>query len=302
MIKAFICSLLFIGTADAKLLDKVSGVINDKVFTLSEIVRVKNTVNIRREIAPFIYSQPNYNNKDVLNLLQNLFIIRDKLSELGYVISDDAVESRINETEKGLGLNRKELLKFLESKGISFNEYFEILREAMEYNVFNGRVIAPLVTITDQELKNLYYKKTKNKKALSFKYKVLDFTLPKDKVLKSDYVRLPAILEKYRTTGNIPQIYRDISTNDLGSVAGEDLPQELSEILRETDEKSFSKTYIKGNTVHIFYVSKKDLADSQEFLRSKRVLYNQIFAERSKDITANWFSRERLSYYILNNL
>ncbi|MAZ49345.1 MAG: hypothetical protein CME65_12350 [Halobacteriovoraceae bacterium] len=302
MIKTIALMLLLSGVANAKLLDKVSGVINDKVYTLSEIERVQNTVNIRREIAPFIYNKPNYNKKEVLNLLQNLFIIRDKLSELGYVISDDAVESRINETEKGLGLNRKELLKFLDSKGISFNEYFEILREAMEYNVFNGRVIAPLVTITDQELKNLYYKKTKNKKALSFRYKVLDFTLPKEKVLNSDYDRLPSILEKYRTTGNIPQIYRDISTNDLGSVAGEDLPKELSEILRETDEKSFSKTYVKGDIVHIFYVSKKDLADSQEFLQAKRVLYNQIFAKRSKNITANWFSRERLSYYILNNI
>ena len=164
MIKfSFVLLLVLSVQVEAKLLDKVSGVINDKVFTLSEIERVQNTVDIRREIAPFIYNQPNYNKKDILNLLQNLFIIRDKLSELGYVISDDAVESRINETEKGLGLNRKELLKFLESKGISFNEYFEILREAMEYNVFNGRVIAPLVTITDQEMKNLYYKKTKNK-------------------------------------------------------------------------------------------------------------------------------------------
>ena len=67
-------------------------------------------------------------------------------------------------------------------------------------------------------------------------------------------------------------------------------------------EKSFSKTYVKGDIVHIFYVSKKDLADSQEFLQSKRILYNQIFAKRSKNITANWFSRERLSYYILNNI
>lgn len=288
--------------ASAKLLDKVAGVINDNVYTLSEIERVKKTINIRREIAPFIYTKSSYNNSEVLNLLQNLFVVRDKLSELGYVISDDAVEGRILETEKGLGLNRKELLKFLESKGISFNEYFEILREAMEYNIFSGRVIAPLVTITDQELKTLFYKNSKNKKALSFNYKVLDFTLPKSKVLKSDYKRLPRILERYRTSGIIPQIYKDISTNDLGTVKDEDLPVELSNILKATSEKSFSKTYAKGSLVHVFYVSKKDLLDSDEFLRAKRALYNNIFSKRSKNITANWFSREKLNYYILNHL
>lgn len=299
----FLALLLVICTnSHAALLDKVSGVINDKVFTLSEINRVKNTINIRKEIAPFIYSKESYTKEEILKLLQNLFLVRDKLSELGYVISDDAVESRIIETEKGLGLDRNQLLNFLESKGISFNEYFEIIREAMEYNIFNGRVIAPLVTITDQELKNLYYKLTKNKKALSFKYKVLDFTLPKSKVLAEDYERLPSILERYRTTGNIPQIYRDISTNDLGRVADEDLPAELSNLLKKTDEKSFSDVYVKGNLIHIFYITKKDLADSSEFLNAKRALYNRIFAKRADNITKNWFSRERLNYYTLNNL
>lgn len=289
-------------SAEAKLLDKVAGVINDKIFTLSEVNRVQETLNIRREIAPFIYTKNKYSKKDVLDLLQNLFVIKDKLSEVGYVISDDAVESRIKETEKGLGLNRKELLAFLDSKGISFNEYFEILREAMEFNIFNGRIIAPLVTITDQELKNLYYKNSKNRKTISFTYKVVDFTLPKSRVNKRDYKRLPKIMESYQKTGNLPQIYRDLNTNDLGVVKDEDLPSDLSSILKETEEKKFSQVYEKGSLIHVFYVSKKDFTESSEFLRAKRGLYNRVFAERAKSITANWFSREKLNYYILKNI
>ena len=293
---------LFGSNAYSSVLDKVAGVINDKVFTLSEIKRVKDTINIRREIAPFIYTKKKYNDSDTLHLMQELFIIKDKLSELGYVISDDAVESRIIETEKGLGLNRKELLSFLESKGISFNEYFEILREAMEYNVFSGRVIAPLVTITDQELKNLFYKNSKNKKALAFTYKVLDFSLPKGVISQKEYQGLPRILERYRLTGNIPKKFRNIATNDLGLVKDEDLPKELSTILKNTNEKKFSKVYVKDNLIHSFYISKKDLADSEEFINSKRKLYNFLFSSRSKNISMNWFSREKLNYYILNNL
>jgi peptidyl-prolyl cis-trans isomerase SurA len=192
--------------ANATLIDKVAGVINDNVYTLSEVTRVQNTLDIRKEIAPFIYKDKSSSQGDILRLMQNKFIIKDKLSELGFVISDDAVESRIKETEKSLRLNRPELLQFLKSKGISFNEYFELLREAMEYSVFQRRIIAPLVTITDQELKNFYYNMNSSNKALSFKYKVVDFTLPENKVLKSDLDRLPAILETYKKTGNIPQI------------------------------------------------------------------------------------------------
>jgi peptidyl-prolyl cis-trans isomerase SurA len=301
MIKFFL--ILILSTQlHATLIDKVAGVINDKVFTLSEVKRVQGTIGIRKEIAPFIFQKSEYSENEILKLLQNSFIIKDKLSELGYVVSDDSVEARIRETEKGLGLNRSELLKFLSTKGISFNEYFELLREAMEFNIFNRRIISPLVTITDQELKNYFYSNSSNKKALSFKYKLLDFTLPTSKELKSDYAKIPNILNTYKTTGNIPQIYSDIDTNDLGEVLGDDLPTELKNILKNTNEKSFSKVYKRDKTIHSFYVIKKDLTESESFLKQKNQIYSKLFMQRASKLSQNWFSRESLNYYILNNL
>jgi hypothetical protein len=32
------------------------------------------------------------------------------------------------------------------------------------------------------------------------------------------------------------------------------------------------------------------------------MIYNQIYMKRSKSITANWFSREGLNYFVLENL
>jgi peptidyl-prolyl cis-trans isomerase SurA len=294
--------LIISSSASSALLDKVAGVINDKVFTLSEINRVKSTIGVRREIAPFIFNKNQYSKTEVLKVLQNSYIIKDKLSELGFVVSDDSVEGRIKETEKGLRLNREELLVFLKSKGLTFNEYFELLRGAMEYNIFNRRIIAPLVTITDQELKNFYYKQNSKNKALSFKYKLLDFSLPKSKVLKADYKRIPSILNVYKTTGNIPEIYSDIDTNDLGELQGDDLPKELKELLKNTDAKNFTQIYVKDNKLHSFYLVEKDLTESEDFLRSKNAIYTKIFMNRADSLSQNWFSRESLNYYILSNL
>ena len=284
------------------LLDKVAGVINDNVYTLSEISRVQKTLKVRQTIVGFIYKSTKLSKQQILTLLQNNFIVKDKLSEMGFVISDDAVDSRINESLKGMNYSRAELIRFLKGNGITYNEYYELIREAMEHQVFQRRIIAPLVTITDQEIKNLYYKLNKNNKALSFKYKVVNFSLPKNKILKEDLSRLPAILENYRRTGNIPAIYSDIATNDLGQVSDEDLPSQLSSILRKTDEKTFSKQYIKDSMVHIFYVSEKDLVESNEFLKQKPALHNAIFTKRSDKLSASWLSRESLNYYILRNI
>lgn len=288
--------------ASAKVLDKIAGVINDKVFTLSEVKRINSTVSIRQEIAPFIYTQEKYTNKEMLRLLQNSFIVKDKLEELGFVVSDDSVQDRIRQTEKSLRLNRSELLKFLDSKGITFNEYFEILRSAMEYNIFNRRIIAPLVTITDQELKNFYYKNYSSAKASSFKYNVIDFNIPASKVQKEDRKRFREILQKYRKTGSIPQIYSDLSTDELGKISGEDVSPVLRKLLQNTDENSFSEEFIDDGILHVFYVDSKEIADSQDFLIKKREIYNSIFLERSQKLSESWFSRESLSYYILTNI
>src|SRR5690554_3181329 len=139
--------LLNIVPAHSTLLDKVAGVVNDKVYTLSEIKRIQDTLPARQEISPLIYSRQSYNDGQVLKLLQHRYIIKDKLAEMGFVVSDDSVMSRISETERRLGLTREDLLEFLKSKGITFNEYFELIREAMEYNIFQSRIVAPLVNI-----------------------------------------------------------------------------------------------------------------------------------------------------------
>lgn len=300
--KIILIALILSLNTQAKLIDKVAGVVNDRVFTLSEVNRIKNTISVRKEIAPFIYTEKKYSQKDILRLTQNSYIIRNKLEELGFIISDDQVEDRINETQKQLRLTRDQLLLFLDSKGVTFNEYFEILREAMEYNIFNRRIIAPLVTITDQELKMEYYKNSSSKQSISYTYEVVDYSLPKNKIQTSDVNKLPSILNNYRSNGNLPEIYKDIEMDNLGNLRGEDLPSNIKNILSKTQAKNFSKPVLIDNTYHVFYLVNKNIVDSKDFLRAKGTIYNRLFLQRSIKLSKNWFARESLNYYILDNL
>lgn len=300
--KVLVFLLIFSFNSQAKLVDKIAGVINDSVFTLSEIERINTTIDVRKEIAPFIYTKAKYNKQDLLILMQNLYIVKDKLSELGFVVSDDSVEDRIRETEKGLRLSRDELLAFLDSKSITFNEYFEIIRTAIEFNIFNRNIIAPLVTITDQELKERYFENDAKAKSSAFIYNLIDFSIAKSKLQASDIKRLPAILKDYRQSGNLPEIYSSISTDEIGNISDEDLQKDLKGLLRKTKVDSFSEPFILDDTIHVYFVAKKEISESQDFLNKKRFIYNDLFLERAVLLSENWFSRESLNYYIVNNL
>lgn len=285
-----------------KLLDKIVAVVNTKVISLSEIQRMESTLEARKEISPIIYADRSYNNKALLDILIKSQIIRDKINSQGYVINDDAVESRIKMTEERLGLKRSDLLQFLKGKNLTYEEYFEIIRETMEYNIFAQRIIAPLISVTEQEIKNEYYRRNTTNNALSFKYNLIDFYIPEEKLIDRNENKFLSILKDYQLTGKLPEEYKDLESNNLDNLNEDGLSKDLATILKTTSEGSFSRPIFLNNYLHVFYVQKKDLVESQDFLKFKDQIQNDIFISKGKSVTDNWFDREYSNYYIKNLL
>ncbi len=300
----FLIFILGVSSAHAqdKLLDKIVAVVNTRVFSLSELKRIDDTLPARKEISPVVYNKAKYDNKELLNLMIQAFIIRDKINAQGYVINDDAVESRIKMTEERLGLKRADLLTFLKSKSITFEEYFEIIRETMEYNIFATRIIAPLITVTEQEIKNEYYRRNSSNNALAFKYNLVDFYISEKNLVDKNQQRFLAVLKDYQLTGKLPEEYRSLETNQIDNLSEDGLNKELASALKPTAEGSFSSTVNLGGNLHVFYVQKKDLVESQEFIRAKEQIQNEIFVTKGKSVSSNWFDREYANYYIKNLL
>ncbi len=309
MNKFLILLILSVGLAHAqnkksseKLLDKIVAVVNTRVISLSEINRIQNTLEARREVSPMVYTEKKYTQKELLNIVIKAFIIRDKINAQGYVINDDAVESRIKMTEERLGLKRADLLVFLKGKGLTYEEYFEIIRETMEYNIFAQRIISPLISVTEQEIKNEYYRRNSTNNALSFKYNLVDFYIQESKLIDKSENKFLAVLKDYQLTGKLPEDYRDLESNNLDNLNEDGLSKELAVILKTTSEGSFSKAISLNNHLHVFYVQKKDLVESQDFIKFKDQIQSDIFMTKGKSVTSNWFDREFSNYYIKNLL
>lgn len=282
-----------------KPIDKIRAVVNDEIITQSMIDRVKENMQARANISPAIYQVGKKSDQDIINIFIHRQLIRKKLEQIGYIISDEQVEERIKETEKRLNVNREALLQFLSSNNMTFDEYFEIIRETIEYmNLFEPRIIFPMISVTDQEVKNHYYKMNSDNNTLSFKYTLVDFSLPKQMVSKSMMNDFTDVLKKFQLHGNLPEAFKEVNTSVINDIQEDGLAEKLKATLKKTNEGEFSDIVHMNNEIHIFFVKKKDLAESEVFQNSKEEITRTLYELKGQEIKQSWFEREMKNYHI----
>lgn len=293
-----ITALLFNSAVEAKLLDKISAIVDDNIITLSQVQRITKSLAIKKNVAPMIYDKNAYTNEEITAILVNKYLIRAKLAELGYSITDDQVEAQIKANEKRLNVDRKALMGFLKQQGSTFDEYFETLREAIEYSYFINRVISPTIAVSEQDVKNTYFKKNIKDSRMNFKYTLIDYSIGKDVMPKVDKGQLESVVKQYRINGVLPDAFSTLAVANLDDITEEGIAPELKNLLKHTDEGTLSSSIILNGQHHAFYVAKKDLVESEEFAKQKDKIREDLFEAAVKSESAVWFERERNKHYI----
>lgn len=289
-------------SAQAKLLDKIAAIVDDNIITLSQVNRTNKNMAIKKNVAPMIFDKSSYTDEEILQITINKFLIRSKLTELGYTITDDQVESQIKANEKRLNVDRKSLMNFLKQQGSSFDEYFETLREAIEYSYFINRVITPGISISDQDVKNSYFKKNIKDSRLNFKYSLIDYSITKDVVSKLDKGQLEAVVKQFRTSGILPEAFSTLISSNLDEMTEDGVAGELKSLLKSTDEGALSNVILLNGSYHIFYVAKKDLVESENYIAQKDHIRDELFEIAAKNEITLWFERETNKHYIKTSL
>lgn len=295
---AVLCFIITSLSIRAALLDKIVAVVNDTPILQSQIKRMKSNVEARRNISPQIYTKSKYTTKELIEIKVNTLLLRDKLNEMGYIVSDERVESQISSTEERLGLNREALLTFLKNNDFAFDEYFELTRASIEYNLFLSRIIQPLVSITEQDVKREYFNKYSQGKRLSFEYELVDFTFPKEKMTGSMLKGFKETLETFQKNGILPEKYASVETNDLGQIKEDSLNDSILQELKKTDEGAFSDPILLGPYYHSFYVKKKDLVESDDYMKKRNRIKSQLFQDAMITMAKNWFESEAQKNFI----
>ena len=199
------------------------------------------------------------------------------------------------------------MIAHLEVSGITYDEFFQIYRQNIEFGHFHQQTIAPLITITEQEVKNMFYKMNAHNKALAFRYTLVDFSLPR-KAFQSQGRRrqrqrhklknFRQVLINFQNNGVLPEDYPPLQTNVLGDITEDDLTPHSKSILKKTDEGEFSQPILIGDTYHVFFVKQKNVVESNVFAQIKDQIREKIYEKQLKRATNLWYKRQKAEHYI----
>lgn len=296
--KTALCLLILIASLNiqAKLLDKIQAVFNEKVITLSQVKRIKDSLAARRNIIPQIYFNTKMSNKEIVEIEIQKLIVRNKLEIMGLIVTDKEVEDSIADREQKLGVTREELIQFLDKNNLTFDEYFELTREAIENQKFIGWVIRPLVSVTDQEIKNFYYKNSKSKQTIAFSYNLVNFTIPENKIKNTALLKKDLIA--FQKNGVLPNYLEELETTPLGFIGEDGLTKQIKKVLSPVNENEFSNPILINGQYNVFFIKEKKLIESADFKRSKPRIQNILTGKQIVNISNTWFEAEKSKFYI----
>jgi peptidyl-prolyl cis-trans isomerase SurA len=279
-------------------IDKILAVFNDQVITLSMVERIQESLNQRKLISPFIFNRTDFKTWEIVQILVDSMLIKSGLNDIGYIINDEQVENSINQRQKQLGVNRKELIVQLNQFKIDFEEYFELIRQSIEFNLFNERIVAPLISITDQEVRNKYLESSYSSKTVVHKYKLVDFTLPKKGLNQKHLSRVKEDLKKFRERGILPEYLKDVEPVELSNVNESSLPTNVQKEIRSTSVENFTNPVKIKDRWHSFFVKEKFVVESDSFQQEKDKIKNQLYEVSITNVRSLWLKREANKHFI----
>ena len=289
-------------SAPGILLDKIALVINDQTYALSDFTNVQKNYNARSEVAPIVYAPSKSSIAELAQTFIRTYIIRQKLKDIGYNISDDVVDERIRYIEKAQGLTRNDLNSFLKGKSLDFDTYFQLIKESIELTQYMQKIIYPTIDISELEIKNFFLKNFPSYNQKSIKYDLIAITIPASIEKNTPLKEIISHIKAYRDGVPLPEKLRNIESFKMDKVDDSGLSKNIAKVLQRTEIGDFTEIVKVDKKYTIFFIENKEFSNSSIFEGEKERIRMQLAFEKAQLVLDDWINTEVKNYYISKNL
>jgi len=285
------------------LVDRIVGLVNSVPILRSEIQE-----KIRRGQVVLVSSYPAPKDADdqvkALEDEINFELVMQKVDQLDLNVSDTELDTEIEAFLKRRKLSMDGLLEALHQQGVNFEEYKSDFRKQMVMRKFQGRVIQPLIKITDKDLEGYLLRKsgsTSDNLSVTLRKIFIRNNSSTSAVARGKESRVQQIYSKLKSGMNFEEAAKLYSDDaDVQTTGGLMSPVKLNELsanikkeIAPLNEGGFTKPIESDAGYFIFALEKKNFLRDKNFQAQKQKLEYELRNEELERQTQKWIIAQR---------
>lgn len=282
------------------LVDRIEAVVNSSPVLHSEVQdKVRNGPLVMVSDYPLDEKAPAEQRS--LQDKINTTLIMQRAQELDIQVADDQVDREIDQFLKARGLDRQGLMQFLQEQGRTFESYRADFRDQMILGRFQGRVIHPLVKITERDLETYFLKQSGGGGdwvEVSLRQLVIripagsspEIVEAKKKMIGEAFRRL----QEGTSFEDVARLYADSRASaDPVTLKLRDLNPTIRSAIQSLEVNQVSVPVEMDGTWSIFQLTGKAMANSAEFAKARERIEFELRNQELSHQTRRWLVEER---------
>jgi len=235
----------------------------------------------------------------------NFELIMQKAKELEIDVRDDEVDAEIKRFLESRDLTKDGLIGFLKQQGKSFEDYKRDFRDQMILRRFQGRVMSPLVKVTDKDVETWFLKKTGGTSD------VVELTLRQilvrvapdssPEIVAAKRALIDDVHKKLQAGMPFEEAVKVYSDDTAARATGgllegirlKDLSGSIRAEVEGLEQGKFTTPIQTGAGFYIFSLEGRKFSGSREFLSQKENLEFELRSMELATQTQRWLAEER---------
>ena len=290
-----------LSSGHATVVDRIAAVVNDDVVTLSEVYDLGGGFILQRcpdsDESCLLDAE-----LEILDVQIRRTLIRQELLRLDLQITAADVDRAIDDTVREYAQipDRAALRREVESQGQRWDQYREELFEYLRTQAFQGRVLAPRVTVNDDEVRDRYQREARKTTLRTATVTGLGMKVAEPAVLESVMVKALQVAGQVNE-GSLPweeaqEAYDDAEVSLMfGREVNEgELVEQFNQPVFQGDAGVVRAPILLNDIVFLLRVESfgtRQLVTS--FEDAENSVRNMLFQEKLQEAEEEWYQRAR---------
>lgn len=299
--------LVLAGTATAQTISTVAAVVNSEVVTTYQLERAVNDRLSRQNLG----QPPNDTDRaelkrQMLEQLINEKLLQQRSAELGLRVSEQEVNSAIEDVKASNNLDQPALEAALQAEGMTLESYREQIRaEILRYKLM-AQEVNYRAQVTSTEIRR-YFEENIDQFDTQPRLHVsrISFSLPAERDGDA-FTRIQAQAQESRRRllagDKFDSVLADAGALADGGIMGElvlaDLAAPLQQTLRDLQAGEVSEPTELNRQLHLFIITDRRSGEELAFERARRSIEERLRREKSELRLVEWEEELRGNAYI----